>query len=109
MGESIGVRPDGGFVLVEFEVKGHELLLELGKSFGKGVRVSVEGEVVWVDIHSRVWIGVSHLVFHCGHRSPHCQWEDEARHRASLGQAPFHGVSDDLVIVKFTCELVTPP
>ena len=58
-------------------------------SAGQGVRVSVEGEVVLVDIHSRVWVGVSHLVFRSGHYSVHSQGEDEARHGASLDQALF--------------------
>ena len=29
----------------------------------------------------------------------HGQGEDEARHGATLGQAPFHGVGDDITVV----------
>ena len=34
------------------------------------------------------------------------QEEDEARHGTTLGQTPFHGVSDDITVVKFARELV---
>ena len=34
------------------------------------------------------------------------QGEDEARHGASLGQRPFHGVGDDIPVVKLARELV---
>ena len=54
VGESVGVRPDGGFVLVEFEAEVQKRLLEDGESSSHGVRVSVEGEVVLINVHSRV-------------------------------------------------------
>ena len=72
--------------------------VEEGESSGKGVRVSVEGEVILSNVHSRVWDGVSHLVFHRGYGSVHCNGEDETRHGASLGQSPFHGVGDDITV-----------
>ena len=34
------------------------------------------------------------------------QGEDEARHGATLGQSPFHGVGDDITVVEFARELV---
>ena len=77
VGESVGVCPGGGFVLVEFEAERQKLLLEEGESSGQGVRVSVEGEVVLMNVHSRVWVGVSHLVFQGGYGSVHCQGQDE--------------------------------
>ena len=80
--------------------------LEEGESSGQGVRVSVEGEVVLINVHSRVWVGVSRLVFHNGNSSVHSQGEDEAQHGASLGQTPSHGVGDDITVVKLTRELV---
>ena len=36
----------------------------------------------------------------------HGHGEDEARHGATLGQAPFHGVGDDITVVKLARELV---
>ena len=46
------------------------------------------------------------MVFHGGYGSVHCQREDEARHGASLGQSPFHGVGDDITVIVFARELV---
>ena len=53
--------------------------MEEGEASCQGVRVSVEGEVVLFIVHSRAWVGVSHLVFHHGNGSVHSQEEDEAR------------------------------
>ena len=50
--------------------------------------VTVEGEVVLINVHSRVWVCISHLIFNGGNSSVHGQREDEARHGASLGQTP---------------------
>ena len=93
--------------LVEFEAEGQELFLEQGEASCQGVRVSVEGEVVLINVHSRVWVGISRLVF--GYSSVHSQGEDEARHGASSGQSPFQGVGDDITIVELTRELLPPP
>ena len=70
------------------------------------VRVSIEGEVVLTNVHSGIWVGVSHLVFNGGDSSVHCQGEDEARHGAALGKTPFHGVGDDITVVELARELV---
>ena len=53
-------------VLVEFEAEGRELLLEEGEASCQGVRVAVEGEVVLINVHSRVWVRVSHPIFNGG-------------------------------------------
>ena len=81
--------------------------MEEGEASCQGVRVTVEGEVVLIDVHSRVWVRVSHLIFNSGHSSVHGQGEDEARHGASLGQTPSHGVGDDITIVKLARKLMS--
>ena len=80
--------------------------MEEGEASCQRVRVSVEGEVVLIHVNSRVWVGVSHLVFHNGNGSVRSQGEDEARHGATLGQSPFHGVGDDITVVELARELV---
>ena len=37
--------------------------MEEGEASCREVRVSVESEVVLINVHSRVWVGVSRLVF----------------------------------------------
>ena len=81
-------------------------MLEEGEASCPGVRVTVEGEVVLINVHSRVWVRVSHLIFNGGNSSVHGQGEDEARHGASLGQTPSHGVGDDITVVELARELV---
>ena len=73
VGESVEVGPYRGFVLVEFGSDGRKFLVEHGEHLSEEVCVSVEGPVVLVDVNSRVWIGVSNLVFDCGHGSVHSQ------------------------------------
>ena len=49
--------------LLSSSPSGANLLLEQGESLGEEIRVSVEREVTLVDVHSRVWVIVSHLFF----------------------------------------------
>ena len=84
--------------LLSSRPRGEELLLEEGEASCQGVRVAVEGEVVLMNVHSCVWVRVSHLIFNGGNSSMHGQGEDGARHGASLGQTPSHGVGDDITV-----------
>ena len=43
---------------------GENFFGEEGEASCQRVRDSVEGAVVLMNVHSRVWVGVSHLVFH---------------------------------------------
>ena len=81
--------------------------MEEGEASCQWVRVAVEGEVVLIYVHSRVWVRVPHLIFNGGNSSVHGQGEDEARHGASLGQTPSHGVGDDITVVKLARELMS--
>ena len=71
--------------LLSSRLRGENNFLEEGVASCQGVRVSVEVEVVLINVHSPVWVRVSHLVFDGGNGSVHSQGEDEARHGASLG------------------------
>ena len=99
--------PDCRFVLVEFKSKGVKFLLELGESLRQGLGVSVEGEGILVNVHSRVWVRVSHLVFRrwtrFGEQVAGKMWLDMKHPCASPLS---HGVSDDLFFTEFAREFV---
>ena len=85
-----------------------ELLVEEGETLCQRVRVSIEGEVVLINVHSRVWVGVSHLVFHDGDRF--CA-QSRVKMRLDTGHPwanlPFHGVGDDITFVELARELMS--
>ena len=74
--------------LLSSRPRGENFFLEEDEASCQGIRVAVEGEVVLINVHSHVWVRVSHLIFNGGNSSVHGQGEDEARHGASLGHRP---------------------
>ena len=106
VGESVGFVQMVDLSLLSSRPRGENFFWRRARPPARGVRVTVEGEVVLINVHSRVWVFVSHLIFNGGNSCVHGQREDEALHGATLGQAPCHGVGDDITVVKLARELV---